>query len=226
MPENRLPFDIQEMGPLGKGGVSEVSRASVKAHSGETQEIALKAHRSIEAGTLEQIKLMKQQYEFLQQDPDFGKFVVDTYFIRAQKTSEDPPQAFLIQSLVEGKRIDELEDKDLYADKKLVAELLEFVKAAISMLEKTKDRPDLRPDFFGNQKQFLGNFLHNPRYSDNIMIADEPEKNGQRVRFVDSGTMLSHGHNDLGHRIRLPLGRPLQLLQLKRWQKRLEKELL
>ena len=67
---------------------------------------------------------MKALYETMKADPAFGKFIIDTHFIKAQRSAGEPARAYLIQNFVEGKRVDEMSDEEIYRDKELVGELL------------------------------------------------------------------------------------------------------
>ncbi len=224
MREDRLPFNIEESKTLTSSGKeSDIEHMIVKDKTDASREMVLKENRTVElSGDIEMQKL-KRFYEFMKNDPDFGKFVVDTHFIKAQRNADEPAKAFLVQKFIPGKRIDKMTNEEIYRNKALTAELLEFAKASVAMLEKTAVNPEYTPDFYADKENFLGNFLHNPRYSGNILVADESQNLPHRVYFVDSGTLFGPGHDQgFMKRLRRPLDNKLQLLQLKRWITKLE----
>ena len=225
--ENTLPFKIQESQLLSDSGEElEVQQMIVKDNTDVDRNLVLKESRSVELANNIEMQKLKSFYEFMKNDPDFGKFVIDTHFVKAQSNSTEPARAYLVQKFIPGKRIDEMTDEEIYNDRALAAELLEFVKASISMLEKTKSTPEQTPDFYADKKSFLGNALHNPRYSGNILIADSQLKKAQRVYFVDTGTLFGPGHDKSFLKTLLrPIDGIIQLAQMKRWADKLEQYL-
>lgn len=231
MPErDLLPFDIRESEVLShQGKESDIKRLKVKDNSGNEQKRILKETRIAEVSNQDdtEIQKLKANYEFLKNHPKFGKFVIQTDFVKAQSSELEPAKAYLVQQPIEGKRLDDISDKELYSDPELLKELLGFVEASIEILEETKNLPGKIPDLYADKKWFLGDFLHNPRYSGNIVVADKTENQHQRIHFVDSGTIFGAGREKPPKikKILYPVDVRLQLLQLRRWKKSLEERL-
>lgn len=225
--ENRLPLRVRDSQLLSAAGKeSEVHQVVVTDHASVERLIALKEMRSVVLANDEEMVKLKAQYESMKNDPAFGKFVIDTYFIKAQRDETKPARAYLIQKRIPSKRIDEMSNQEIYGDSSLVAELLEFAKAATAMLQKTKSTPEHTPDFYADRENFLGNLLHNPRYSGNILIAPKEANLPHRVYFVDTGTLMGPGHGkDTLKKLRRQLDNRLQLAQFRRWVRKLEQTL-
>jgi hypothetical protein len=82
------------------------------------------------------------------------------------------------------------------------------------------------PDFMrtpesANIRVILGALIMNPRYSSNIFLANEPDKNGQRIFFADTG-MNADVRTKKSWRLAARLMNLPQQLQLKQWKEKLE----
>jgi len=227
MREDRLPFNIQESKKLSTtGGENEIERMQIKGKSGAELDMILKESKFVALADDAEMQRLKSTYEFMKNDPDFGRFVIDTNFVKAQRNATEPAKAYLVQKFIPGRRIDEISNKEIYGNKTVAAELLQFVRAAILMLEKTKSDPQHKPDFNADTKTFLGKFLHNPRFSGNILVADSAANLPQQIYFVDTGAVFGPGFNESRiEKLRRPLDNKLQLIQLKRWASKLEQTL-
>lgn len=188
-----LPINIKEGEKHAEGGESEVWEIQTQNEKGvEQANIALKKSKRESFATDEEMQKSKKFYEFLKNFSGFGKFVPDTLYFKARETAEDNPQAFCIQRFTQGERIDRLRDDVIYKDPVVVGQLLELVNASIKLLQTVRKDNIHNPDFMrtpelSSMRVIFGATIFNPRYSSNILIADEPDKNGQRVFFVDVG---------------------------------------
>lgn len=231
MPETQLPqrdllpFRVEESELHEQSGKeSYVSKLTVKDQEGQDRQIALKENKKVELASLEEMVKLKEFYEFLKNNEKLGKFVIDSSFIKAQKSQGEPAKAFIVQKFIAGKRIEEMSDKELYSDRALVLELLEFVGACIEMLQESGNEPRKIPDLYADRRKILGNLLHNPRYTGNIVITGQTENLTQRVHFVDAGSLSGPGKEyGILKKLLYPIDLKLQLLQLKRWKQQLEK---
>lgn len=223
--ENRLPLDIDKSEAVGKGLESTVWRVEVKKEGAKS--VVLKETREQQFATEKEMKASKEFYEYLKNFPGFGKFVPDTLYFKAQKTAGENPHAYALQHLMEGKPINKISDNELYKDPVLVQQLLEFVNGAIAILKETRRKRRSRPDFYAShssdlQAVILSNFLFNSRYSDNIFITDKPDRNDQRVFFIDTGAQVSERKSKAAEALSRYLLSPIQELQLASWKKKLE----
>ena len=132
-------------------------------------------------------------YKFLKNFPGFGKFVPDTIYFRAQETEEDAAKAFCIQQFKKGERIDRLKDSVIYEDPEVIRQLLELIYASIKVIQAVRGNDGQYPDFM-RTPEFNSDALveqrarvFDPRYSSNILVTDKPDKNGQRIWFIDVG---------------------------------------
>ena len=188
-----LPINIKEGKKNTVGGESEVWEIQTQDKKGTEQiNIALKKGQRESFATDEEMQKSKKFYEFLKNFPGFGKFIPDTLYFKARETAEDSPQAFCVQKFIKGERIDRLKDDMIYKDPVVVRQLLELVNASIKLLQIARKDNTHNPDFmrtpeFNNIRVLFGALVFNPRYSSNILITDKPDKNGQRVFFVDVG---------------------------------------
>jgi hypothetical protein len=222
--ENLLPFRTEKSELYAQSGKeSDIYKTTVKDSGDQYREIALKENRKVELADPEQMLKLKQFYDFLKNDPNLGKFVIESGFVKAQRSAGEPAKAFIVQKFIPGKRIDEITDKEISSDRQLASELLEFVRACIIMLEASKAEPKKVPDLYADKKFFLGNLLHNPRYTGNLIISDRDANLSQRVHFVDAGS-LSGPAKEYGKfkNLLYPVDLKLQLIQLRRWEKKLE----
>jgi hypothetical protein len=188
-----LPLNIKNGEKHAEGGESEVWEIQTQNKDGiEQANVALKKSKRESFATDEEMQKSKKFYEFLKNFPGFSKFVPDTLYFKARETAEDDPQAFCIQKFTKGERIDRLKDDVIYKDPVVVGQLLEFVNISLKLLQTVRKDNIHSPDFMrtpelNSMRVMLGALVFNPRYSSNILIADEPDKNGQRVFFVDVG---------------------------------------
>jgi hypothetical protein len=86
-----------------------------------------------------------------------------------------------------------LKDDVIYKDPEVVRQLLELIDASIKIIQVVRENDGQYPDFMrtpefnGDVRVMLGAKFFNPRYSSNILVADQPDKSGQRIWFVDAG---------------------------------------
>lgn len=188
-----LPLNIQEGKKHAEGGESEVWEIKTQNRNGiEELNIALKKSQRESFSTEEEMQNSKKFYEFLKQFPGFGKFVPDTLFFKAREIDLDEPKSFCIQKYTKGERIDRLKDDVIYKDPEVVRQLLELTEASIKLLQTVRREDIQNPDFMRTPELnslpvLFGALIFNPRYSSNILLADKPDKNGQRIFFVDVG---------------------------------------
>jgi hypothetical protein len=186
--EHTLPFDIKSSSVLSTSGKeSDVHLLEVKNGKDSTVPIVLKENRLAEFPTDQQMKKFKGFYDFIKNDSEFGKFVIDSSFIKAKRSPSEPVRSYVVQKPLSGRRVEALSDKELYADPEILPELLEFINASISIIKRAGEHDRKIPDLYSDTRYFLGNFLHDPRYSGNIFISDRDPKNKQRVHFIDVG---------------------------------------
>lgn len=225
-----LPFRQPEKSELKlhaqSGKESYVYTLGVEDNDGKKIQIALKENKKAELASIEEMAKLKEFYEFLKNDLRLGKFVIESGFVKAQKSKDEPAKAFIVQKFIPGKRIEEIPDRDLYQDKELVLELLEFVDACVEMLKESGGEPRKIPDLYSDKRQILGNLLHDPRYTGNIVITGKEANLPQRVHFVDAGSLSGPG-KEYGpmKKFLYPIDLKLQLLQLLKWKKKLESAL-
>lgn len=193
--DNTLPFAVQESEKVAEHGESTVYGATVEDNNGDNREIALKQVRRKEFASHEEVVKDKQFYDGLKAS-SLGKFIPKTHFVVAQMTPEDYPQEFRVQQFIKGRTIDKIDSSELYSDPVVVKQLMELADAGIASLKEAKEKNTPQPDFKrapkldSSVRALIGGFLWNPRYTKNIVIADEADENGQRVFFVDSGENL------------------------------------
>jgi pimeloyl-CoA synthetase len=218
--KNELPLKIAESKAFPHQG-RDSSLTNIKIEKGDAS-MALKEVRKEEFASLEEMKKSREFYDYLKKMPGLGKFVLDTSFFQARKTAEENPHAYRIQKIVEGKRLDELRDKDLYSDPELSKQLLDFVNSAIEALKKANESKEGSPDFYGDKLASI--YLYNPRYSGNIMIADKPDEMGRRIFLVDTSKQVQQT-SKIGSLYQKHIGSQLQIAQLERWKKKIEERL-
>ena len=190
----KLPLDIESGQRHAEGGESMVWEVYTKSGEGiDAEHLVLKISRDETFATEEEMQKAEEFYKFLKNFPGFGKFIPDTIYFKAQETEEDTPKAFCIQQFKKGERIDRLKNDLIYKDKEVVRQLLELVDASIKVIHVVRENDGQYPDFMRTPefnkdlRVMLGALMFHPRYSSNILITDEPDKNGQRVWFVDTG---------------------------------------
>ena len=225
--ENELPLNIKESEKLVEGGESTVWKTLVRSKDGVDGLIALKqAHKEIFANK-EEMRESQKFYEFLKNFPEFGKFVPDTLYFKARETSDSHPQAFCLQRFIEGERIDRMKDDEIYNDPVVIHQLLDLSDAAIKVLRETRENKKHKPDFMwtpeaGKWRAMFGAWLSDPRYSSNIVIADKPDKEGQRVFFVDTGVNASERTKKIKELHGRYIVSPLGVVHFKQWREKMK----
>lgn len=189
---NRLPLKVTSSEFVTRSGESDVWKTAVTDVAQQDHLIALKQARREAFVSDEEMRKSKEFYEYLKTFPGFGAFVPETHYFKARLTAGDAPQAFALQQFLQGKTIDEIPDEELYKDPEVVKQLIEFAKASVAILQSTREEKTLKPDFgtafsADQNAQRQGNMFGNSRYSTNIFITEQPDQNGQRVFFIDTG---------------------------------------
>jgi len=219
--QNELPLNVLESKEMEQQGIDTVvSKARVSGRNDKEEKIALKKVNREAFASEEKMKKSKEFYDYMKSMPDFGKFVADTLYFKAQETPEEGPRAYRLQKLIEGERIDNLADEALYKDQEIRENLLEFIDAAINAMEQTGKDGKGSPDFYGSKTS--ANLLFNPRYSSNIVIADKPDKNKNRIFLVDTAPQIQQ-EEGMGKLFQKYIGSKLQIAQLRHWKKIIEK---
>jgi len=224
IPENNeLPLNISESEPLShQGRESAIWKIKAQDQKGQERLLALKQVRKDEFATEAEMKKSREFYNFLKQNPNFGRFISDTLYFKARETAGGEPHAYRLQKALEGKRVDELSDEELYGNEAVVKQLLEFIDAAIDIFKEAQEAKRHTPDLYGDK--LLANYLFNPRYSSNIIITDKPNERGQRVFFVDVNPQVQQAEG-IGKEFQKRIGSKLQVAQLNRWKKEVENRL-
>ncbi len=225
--KNELPLNIKESRAIAKGHESTVWGVEAENKEGIKQ-VVLKETREQKFATEEEMQESKKFYEYLKNFPGFGKFVPDSLYFKARESADKNPQAYVLQHFMEGKTINKVSDEELYKDPALVHQLQEFIDASIAILQEARRSKKIKPDFhksYGSDLRavVLSNFLFDPRYSDNIFITDEPDKNGQRIFFIDTGANKDERTIKAIELMERYLIGNVQELQLKSWKKKVER---
>ncbi len=229
VPENNtLPLKQIESENFAEGNESTIRKTKVLNKKSEEKTIALKQSLRHDFADDKEMAKSREFYEFLKNCPAFGKFVPDTLYFKARETEDDKPRSYNIQPFIDGERIDRVKDEDLYRDPEVVKELLELCDAGTKILKESRKNKAHKPDFMwtpesGNLRARLGAVLSDPRYSSNIVIANEPDKYGRRVFFVDTGVNASERSGKLNELQGRHIVSPLSQAHFKRWRKKLEK---
>ena len=224
--ENTLPLNTKLIEKNSEGRESNVYKTTVE--TGKSEEVlALKEIRREAFASDEEMHKSQKFYEFLKTYPEFGRFVPDTLYFKAKTTPDSKPQAFCLQKFIDGNRIDKLTDEELYKDPSVVKQLLDFIDAATKILQTTLDNNTYKPDFMrttgsGKPQVILGATLGNPRYSSNIILSKTPDKNGQRIFFVDTGVNADERTREIRRLFDRYTMSPLHKMQFERWKKKLE----
>lgn len=224
---NTMPLNIKALEKHASGGGSTIWKADVQNGEGIEKLIALKQVRRETFATDDEMKKSKEFYDFLKNFPGFGKFVPDTLYFKARVAADSNPQAFCIQQFIEGEGIDRIQDNELYGDPEVVRQLLEFIEVAIKMFKVVRENkmpmPDLmRTPEISSIRVMLGSLAFHPRYSGNIFLSKKPNKDGQRIFFVDTGINADiRTKKSWKLAARYVIG-PLEELQLKDWKNKLE----
>ncbi len=228
LPEkNELPLNIKQSAKHVEAGESTVWQARVEKGEVQEENIALKQVRKQAFATEQEMRANQEFYRFLKDNPDFGKFVPDTLYFKARMTAESPAQAWRIQQIVEGQPIDQMKDEELYKNREVVKQLLEFTEAAMKIMQTAKEEKKLSPDLMhypgpADMRTRLGGWLLDPRYSGNIVVANEPNAEGRQVFFMDTAANADErGKKPIGAFFR-NTRKVIQPLYLKRWKSKLE----
>lgn len=186
--DNELPLNIKASEKHAKGAETIVWKTLIQNQEAQDELIALKQIHREQFATDDEMQSSKRYYEFLKGSPEFGKFVPETLFFKARMSSHDKPQGYMLQRFSEGKSVDQMSDEELYDNLAVVQQLLEFAKAAAEILRESREKKMIKPDFAasssaGKYAVFMANNLVNPRFSNNIIISDHPNEDGQQVFF-------------------------------------------
>ncbi len=228
--DNRLPLKVNESEHIAESGESTVWKMGIQDSRGNEQHIALKQNRREAFASDEEMQKSKEFYEFLKSFPGFGKFVPETLYFKARVAEGDTPQAFAIQSLLEGRTLDEIPDEELYRDPEVVKQLIEFAHAAIDILQQTRRAGTLKPDFgvagtASEEAQRQGNTFGNSRFTTNVLVSDAPDEHGQRVFFIDTGVNADERVNKTRQVVERQVMGRLREFNFNRWIKKLEARL-
>lgn len=228
LPKNHeLPLIINESKKYTEAGESTVWQAHVESSEGKEETVAVKQVRKEEFATEEEMKANQEFYKFLKSDPDFAKFIPETLYFKARVTAEDAPQAWRIQYLKDCEPIDQMTDEQLYSNPEVVKQLIEFTDAAIKIMQTAKKQKQLSPDLMhypgpADMRTRLGGWLLDPRYSGNVVVANEPDGEGRRVFFMDTAANAQERSTEvIGAYFRI-LRNIIQPIYLKRWKGKLE----
>lgn len=235
--KNELPFSIgHESLVSDKGHEFKVSELLVEDAGHKGRRIAFKEAKLVELDSEAEMLKEKRFYESLKKHPKFGKFVVETNFVIGKRKADDERKAFRVQKLLKGKPIAEVPNGQLYGDAETVKQLIEFIDASLAILEEQGEKATGRPDLLSSERWSntiwaLANFLHNPRYSNNILISDKETEHSGRVHFIDTAPMgftrnIQSGGKKLAREFFTKVedsALPLQIFQLKRWRSKLQK---
>ena len=227
---NELPLNISAHEHIAESGESSVFRTDVQDSKEQGHTIALKQNRRETFATDEEMRKSKEFYDFLKAFPGFGKFIPETLYFKARMTSDDAPQAFAIQHFLKGRTIDQIPNEELRKDPIVVRQLIEFAHEAIAILQQTREKKSLKPDFgtagtADADAQRYGNTFGNSRYSTNILITDSPDESGQRIFFVDTGVNADERINPIRQIAERHFMGRLREFNFNRWIKELEKAL-
>jgi hypothetical protein len=215
--ENELPLRIRgSRASEHQGRESKLWAVRAADAGGEERAATLKQGVKTEFADLALMKENQKFYEFLKQHPDFGKFVVETLYFKARETAGDEPHAYRLQKAIEGKRLDELTDEELYGDKKLMERLLEFIDASIAIFKEAQATGNHMPDLYGDKP--ASNYLFNPRFSSNVIISEKPDDKGRQIFFVDTSPN-SQQVKGIGKEFQKKIGGKFQIAQLENWKK-------
>ncbi len=228
--ENRLPLHIQEHKPLAESGESTVSAIQARDAEGKEHSLALKENRKEAFASDEEMHKSKAFYEYLKNFPGFGTFVPDTLYFKARMTDYDTPQSFAIQNLLKGRTLDQITDEELYQDPEVVRELIEFSRAAITILQESRETRSFKPDFgvagtASEEAQRQGNTFGNSRFTTNVLISDSPDEHGRRVFFVDTGVNANERTNKARQLLERQVMGRIREFHFNRWIKNLENTL-
>lgn len=226
--ENTLPLRIKASEKIAEHGESTAWKVMAGTPEGRERLVALKEVRELKFANEAEMKKDRAFYDFLKNYPGFGKFVPETLHFKARATEESEPQLFRLQKYVEGKTIDKIKDVELYADPSVARQLLELADVSIKILDEARREKKLQPDFrrameYDTALAIIGGLISNPRYSKNIMIADKPDKDGERVFFVDVSPNWEERTSKLQEILVRKIVNPLEIMHLKRWKDKLEK---
>ncbi len=223
--ENELPLDIKGSEKFLSPGIeTDVYNAEVSKNGTEDAEnVMLKEVKRQVFGSMEEAQESKKFYEFLKSFPTFAPFVPDTLYFVARMQEGESAKSYRLQKKIEGRDISSISDQELYADKKLDEELLRCVDGLIDVFERQRNEGGDLPDLYGTK--LMTNLLFNPRHTENIVVAEKPDKNDRRVFFVDTAKQSDEKASKLAEWYHKTIGAPAQLFQLKRWREKIAKEI-
>ncbi len=228
---NVLPLKIKGAQPADSMGWSHVSRVAVETKDGSKSEIVLKR---LKIKTRSEVQSVLAQnvnfYNLLKSFPGFQKFLPPTFHFIARDNPETEPQAYHLQPFIAGKALDQITDQELYSDTEVVRQLLELVNLLEAILAKHKRENLPRPDLLRTPRRAkfraaVGGALADPRYTSNIMIADKPDQNEQRVFFVDTAQNGDERIGKFAGKLQIFISNLSQGRLLKTWKKKLESAL-
>ena len=218
--DNQLPLNIKQSERHAKGYGSVVWKVLVSDKDAQERLVALKQMHRKEFSSDSEMQNSKRFYDFLKSFPGFGKFVPQTLYFQARMSPDQKPGGYMLQDFSDGKTINSIKDDELYEDPVVVQQLLDFTLAATKIIQETREKKIHKPDFGGTMRSVI---TSNPRYSPNIIITKKPNKEGQRVFFVDTDIGLGERTNRTMEVTLREVGGRLQQLQLKAWQSKLER---
>jgi hypothetical protein len=216
-----LPFNISSFRPLKYQGIgSVVWEVAIEDKRGGLKPMVLKKFKDTRIDAKKELERAKEFYDFLKNHPKFKKCVINTQFFLGQLTAERKKHlsVFALQEKAEGKRIDKASDDELYENKTIIKQLLEFIDASTGILREAKKAGKNMPDFYGDE--IKANFLCNPRFSSNIIVLNKADKDGRRIVFVDVSPQIQQTKG-IGKIFQEYIGSNLQIYQLNRWKKKI-----
>lgn len=223
-PEN-LPIETSHPELLKQQDRSRIWK--VEAHDGEVRQAGVIKEVIDLVPTEEAMRLDQELYDFIKKSP-IGKFVADTQYFKVEPTAEGTSRLFRFQKFIEGKQIDQLTDRELYRDRAVVEQLLEFIDGAIALLKEAREQemmtPDLRraPEDAPLRVQ-IGMLLSDPRYSSNIMVSERPDKNGQRIFYIDAAPNTQERESKFQNIYAREVVSRMETGHLLLWKKKVEK---
>lgn len=199
------PFLLKPGEVLSKENIENITRALGPNYviKTPTEESAKKG-----LGSLEYLTEMKDDYELLKKY--IPGFVPKTFFVRG-KDEKGKPTNFVIQEKIKGKitPLHKALDREL-REPQVREQLLAFIKGVKLMDRKTGKIPDL----FGRPLNRYHPHFSNPRYADNVVVAEQNGK--KRVYLTDVGVIARLALDKrLGHRFLMRLIR-INLVRLER----------
>ncbi len=228
--DNELPLRISHAEKVESAGrEAEIYEVEISKSGKEGEpkpfvlkEVKQKGFEQIEE-TIEEAAESKKFYDFLKSSPEFAPFVPETFYFIARKTKDDEPHSYRLQPHIEGRTLDEIPDEELYADKKLDQDLIRCIDGLVDIFKRQQKEGGDLPDLYG--RKVLPNMAYNPRYTTNLMVADKPNKEGQRLFFVDTSKQSQAKSSEAVDWWHKNVGAPAQMFYLERWKKTIEGKL-